>query len=607
MWFSVILQPVPSAPPPSHNPRSHVSSSSSPNRASPQIPRRTYNKVAIQKHETIPEKVDLSETMSSHVPKRAPPPPPPPSICRNSTHLQNPQRSRPFSSTQLDSGYYGPHSGLIGERRDHSKAISASLRNVMDSDAGYNDEHNPYQSLHASGFQQPNIYESLTPRSSQGMYQQYPRQSSLNEEPLRPQIAFRRQSSAPSGMRRHHRLSLPYDSYVDPMSDAPQPSAPDFMSEPMHSSQHLTQPSLQENPQSVVTQSSILQTSPGGTHANIIQTPFPQMQPAPDAQPAVPQVLHGTQANVPQVPLAPHTNITQTGTPQAQVTPGSVQISPYLQQSQPMQTANPVHVQSHIQQPTPEQTSMLTQSQALEVAAKPQPKLRKSLSMPVGQAAMLSTNQPFPFSAQIQPANPLPQQPNTQQVTTNQVVSTQFQGQTQLQTTYSYAQQSSLVASMVQQGPGLPDTQSPAIISIPPTFLPTQMSFPFLTPPQPQTTQQGNFVVNSTQHTAPSQPAQHSPGSNTNDATTEVVSQEIPTSLPENSPHTNPVAGIRRPVPKPRKAKKQTQVDEVVVNDSNLETLGSDVQQVNDCPADTQDTQRQSTDDSSHENTGKFL
>lgn len=216
----------------------------------------------------------------------------------------------------------------------------------------------------------------------------------------------------------------------------------------------------------------------------------------------------------------------------------------------------------HMHRSLSEQSAMGPHPQSMEVAVKPLPRPR-NLAMPTDQMMPVQplplSIQPLPLPGSVVPMTTLSQQHNTQQFTTTQQLTT-FPGQTQVQT-YSFAQHASVVTI-----PGIMPMSagSPTIVNISPTFSSGQMSVQLVAQEpsiKPLLDQQQNSL------SAASRQRSDGETSSPNETSSGGVLQ-----VPGSSPDLN-----TRPVPKPRKVKKQSSDAELLAgNESGLEAPGSD-------------------------------
>lgn len=503
--------------------------------------------MAVSQHETIPEKTDLSRPQ----PHRRAPPPPPPSLNRSKSHPQgHSSKTRPQSSIQLGSynetnvqaGSYAEIDSLTHPRR--SEATSSNSTSVYDITQPYNTHqhhqyyeqnphhHNPMPPIQAAPefhdpqraleFNQPHLYESLHMQAPPPQVNSQCINAATDSEQVPHQVNFRRQMSAPSpAKRRYRRVSLPPESHAH---------SGGLQGDSMHTTNHSTQ---------------------SANYAHVQPTLLHQgsMQPA----------LHDSDPHS-ITEAAPCSFVHQSTHPQQQV--------------QAVQPLRQVHVQPQIHRSFSEQSSMGSclqqqQQQPMEVAAvKPLPKPRNMAATPTEQVLPIQplqlSMQPLPLATPVLPMTTHSQQQSTQQFTTTQQVAT-FPGQTQVQT-YSFAQQASVVTipgfAPTQGGPQPMTSNSPTVVNISPTFPPAATMSVQLVERDPSIKPQ-----------LPSSTPVDSNGERPDEASS--LSNPSDGLLAQNS-SSNLNASIR-PVPKPRRVKRQSSDAELSAgNESCLELSEGD-------------------------------
>lgn len=233
-------------------------------------------------------------------------------------------------------------------------------------------------------------------------------------------------------------------------------------------------------------------------------------------------------------------------------------------QQQQQQSANPQPYRMH--RSLSENFHTHPQSQAVDaLALKPQPKPR-NISISSSPAGQLVPVQPqaLPITPSILSVDVLHQH-NNEQLAANQFLAT-YQGQTQLQT-YSYAHQSSVIT--IPGTSSIQTNNSPTILSIPTTFSPSQMSIQ-LVPPKEQNSEDKRKTVPVITDKDPSEP-------------TAVAAKEISNTETHSQHASNENAQSdlsKRPIPKPRKTKKQVfEADGITLIESSVEVSGDGVAQ----------------------------
>ena len=534
--------------------------------------------------------MDLTSKPATHrVPKRAPPPPPT-QTNRSTSHTScKTGRSRPQSSIQLSQHQSTPqfHSMSPSSRRTRNQdlscgGLSSSVTEIREEYSLDEDEQQGMQQRrsHMVSFEQPShVYESLHPGSP-------PPGMGTDDELARSRSYFTRQSSAPSVMRHYHRVALPsygnsrgtsrdeqslnmahpttsvtpaplnsyqfQPSHRD-LSPSPQPvslgghanvrpqvqlpeqnahaqSYPPPTSNPQSQAVELYNPRQQHRPEQ-----RLLPSQSMNPHMQDIYTTRPQLLPE--------QQLHQSQP----LSASPQTQAVEVYTPrqqQQQLTqPHNMQPQAIELYSQRPQDINEQHLAQQLAHSQP-QSRMQSQAVELYNGGRPQPKPRSSVIVDQNMATQ-------PISIPVIQGNSVHNA--AQQYSTAQHV-TGFPGQTQLQT-YSFAQQSSIFNM-----PGL--VQNPSVIQHSPPFFSAY-------PSNPPTL---NIQI---------LPQDHRPHSSREDrhrSTEERSDEEVPShpsttkrSRSLSEPHTPKLKEMtrqqsesacqspaRRPVPKPRRAKKQS-------------------------------------------------